>query len=86
MNGWTGPAVTFGTLGGLLLLGGVILDRSAAAFGLMAATIAIGGFVGRALAVLGGRDEDQVQRATMYGGLVGLVAAVTVVLIDAIAG
>jgi hypothetical protein len=63
-----------------------ILDRSSAVFGLMAATIGIGAFLGRARTILRGRGEEEVQRATMYGGLVGLLLALSLVLIDTIAG
>jgi hypothetical protein len=65
---------------------GAILDRSAAAFGLMAAMIGIGAFLGRASRVLRRRSEEEVRRATMYGGLAGMLFAVGLVLIDTIAG
>ena len=69
-----------------LSLAGAVLDRFAGAFGLMAATMAIGGFVGRGGAILTNADEDAVQRSTIYGGFAGLLGALALVLIDAIAG
>ena len=65
---------------------GAILDRSAAAFGLMAAMIGIGAFLGRAYSILRERNEEEVRRATMYGGLVGMFTALSLVLIDTTAG
>jgi hypothetical protein len=50
------------------------------------ATIGIGAFLGRASTVLRRRSEEEVQRATMYGGLAGLIFALFLVLIDTIAG
>lgn len=73
MNGSLATAVGMAAAAAVLLFANAVLDRSAAVFGLMAATIAIGAFVGRASAVLSDRGEREVQRATMYWG-VGLAA------------
>ncbi len=62
-----------------------MLDRSAAAFGLMAATIAVGAFLARGQAILRNRDETRTQRMTIYGGFLGLLLSMALILIDAVA-
>lgn len=84
MNGYV--TATLAALGGVLLVAGALLDRSAVALGLMAATIAVGGFVGRARELLRGGDEEAVQRGTVVGGLFGLAGAVMIIVIDVVAG
>ncbi len=49
-----------------------IIEQAATAFGLMAALIAVCGFVGHARPVLKGEDEAKVRHATVIGGLGGL--------------
>ena len=64
----------------------MILERSAVAIGLMAAAIAVGGFLGRAVAVLGAGGPPAVERRTMVGGLIGLGYALNLVLLDTATG
>jgi len=64
----------------------VLLERSAVAVGLMAASIAVGGFIARAYTVLSDDDDAAIRRATVVGGLVGLTCAVLMILLDVIAG
>ncbi|MEK6278555.1 MAG: hypothetical protein AABM29_11150 [Actinomycetota bacterium] len=66
-------------------IAGVVLDRSAAAFGLMAAGIAVGGFVAGGQAILRGWDEKRIRLATVRGGFGGLLVAPTLMVIDALA-
>ena len=67
-------------------IGGVLLERSTVAVGLMAATIAVGGFIARAYSVLREDDDAAIRRATTFGGLFGLIAAVLTIILDVIAG
>ena len=64
----------------------MLLERSAVAVGLMAASIAVGGFIARAYTVLREDEEAAIRRATIVGGLIGLTAAVLVILFDVFAG
>ena len=64
----------------------MILERSAVAIGLMAALIAVGGFLGRAFTVLPGGGHEAVERATAVGGLAGMTGAVMLILVDAVSG
>jgi hypothetical protein len=70
----------------ILSIAGVILDRSALAAGFLAAVIAVGGFLARAQAVLGGAPPDGLQRPTAIGGLSGLCFGVLVIVLDAMVG
>jgi hypothetical protein len=67
-------------------LAGTILERSALAIGLLAAAIAVGGFISRARAILLRHPVDNVERATMIGGVFGLLIALSVIILDAFAG
>ena len=58
-------------------ISGVLLERSAVTVGLMAAAIAVGGFIARAYTVLREDDDEAIRRATIVGGLVGLTVAVS---------
>ncbi|MEK6327794.1 MAG: hypothetical protein AABM66_09795 [Actinomycetota bacterium] len=64
----------------------MLLERSAVAVGLMAASIAVGGFIARAYTVLNEDDDAAIRRATVVGGLLGLIGAVLTVILDVIAG
>ena len=64
----------------------MLLERSAVSVGLMAAAIAVGGFIGRAYTVLREDEDAAIRRATIVGGLVGLTAAVLMILLDVFAG
>jgi cytochrome bd-type quinol oxidase subunit 1 len=63
-----------------------LVERSALAVGLMAAAIAVGGFVTRAYAVLTDQSDRSVSRATVVGGLCALVMAILVIVIGSITG
>jgi hypothetical protein len=65
--------------------GAAVLDRSAVAIGMMAAAIAVGGFVGRTWQVFTNPENDAIQRMTLVGGGVGLCLAIAIVLYDAVA-
>ena len=67
-------------------ISGVLLERSAVAVGLMAASIAVGGFIGRAYTVLRGDHDEAIRRATIVGGLIGLAITVVTILLDILAG
>ena len=64
----------------------MILERSAVAIGLMAALVAVGGFLGRAFILLPGGDSRAIERGTVIGGLWGMVGAVGLILVDALTG
>jgi hypothetical protein len=66
--------------------GGGILDRSAIAIGLLAAAIAVGGFISRARAILLRHPAENVDRATVIGGVLGLLIALGLILLDTFAG
>jgi hypothetical protein len=65
---------------------GLILERSALATGFAAAAIAVGGFLARSRALLGGASELEIQRYTATGGLAGLYLSLCVILLDAAVG
>jgi hypothetical protein len=50
----------------------------------MAALIAVGGFLGRALTTLPRGSHETVERATAVGGLAGTACAVLVIVVDAV--
>jgi hypothetical protein len=58
-----------------VLLVGSFIGNAAATSGFLAATIAIGGFLGQALPALRRRDDSGVRTATVVGGLSGLASA-----------
>ncbi len=64
----------------------MLVERSALAVGLMAAAIAVGGFVTRAYAVLTGHPDESINRATAMGGLFGLVTALGLLVAGSITG
>jgi hypothetical protein len=57
-----------------------ILNDATTGVGLMAATIAVGGFLAHAPSVLRGDDEGSVRLATVFGGLIGFAAACLVLV------
>jgi hypothetical protein len=70
-----------------LLIAGVILERAAITAGFLAAVIAIGGFLARALAVLRADPEPaELRRATIVGSLIGFAFGIGVVVVDAALG
>jgi hypothetical protein len=70
----------------IISIAGVILERTALATGFLAATIAVGGFLARAQALLWGDASAQLQRRTAMGGLLGLIFGVLIVIVDAVIG
>jgi hypothetical protein len=70
----------------ILLLAGVILERAALTTGFLAASIAVGGFLARALAVRWATEPPELQRPTATGGLLGFAIAIVVIVVDAIVG
>ena len=67
-----------------MLLTASIATEFGTAVGVLAGTIAVGGFLGHAGPALGGAPELEVRRGTAKGGLAGLVAAALVVVLSAI--
>jgi len=57
-----------------------LLDRSATVAGLMAAAIAVGGFLAHAVPALAGWDEKTLRQITVIGGLWGVGGAIAVVV------
>lgn len=51
--------------------------------GLLAGMIAVGGFLGHVRSALAGADEEELRRATVRGGLGGVVGGVVVVVLSA---
>jgi hypothetical protein len=70
----------------IVSIAGVILERTALATGFLAATIAVGGFLARAQALLGGDTSAELQRRTAISGLLGLIFGVLIVVVDAVVG
>jgi hypothetical protein len=58
-----------------------LIEQAATAFGLMAALIAVCGFVGHAGPVLKGQDEAKIRHATVVGGLGGIGIGLKLVVI-----
>jgi hypothetical protein len=54
--------------------------------GVLAGMIAVGGFIGHAPSVLDGASDQEIQQATVIGGLTGGVIGIFVVVLSAIAG
>lgn len=65
-----------------MLPAGTIANDVAFSFGLMAATIAVFGFLGQAPATLMRKDDETVRAMTVIGGLVGLVFAGAIICVD----
>jgi hypothetical protein len=55
----------------------------ATAFGLAAAAIAVCGFIAHVKPALSGADEQQLRRATLRGGIAGIVLATSVIVLSA---
>jgi hypothetical protein len=58
----------------------------ATACGLMAAAIAVGGFLAHVRPALSKHDDQRLREATVKGGLGGLVGAFLVIVLSAAAG
>jgi hypothetical protein len=61
---------------------GAILDRAGSAANLMAAIVALGGFISHSRALLGGASEMGLHRATAIGGMCGLMVGLIVFVGD----
>jgi uncharacterized membrane protein len=59
-----------------------LMSDVATAFGLMAAGIAVFGFLMHAKPALSGCDEDELRRLTVIGGIIGCALAVLTILIS----
>jgi uncharacterized membrane protein len=70
----------------IFFLAGVILERAAITAGFLAATIAVGGFIARAFALLGARASTELERLTAFGGVLGLAFGILVILVDKVVG
>lgn len=66
----------------MLPIAGALLEGSAVAVGFIAGAIAVGGFIGRAQAMLRCQREKRVEYATIVGGLHGLLIALLVIGFD----
>jgi hypothetical protein len=69
-----------------MVLAVALLGQFATAAGLMAAGIAVGGFVFHAGPALEGSAEDELRQTTVVGGLIGLSAAVFLIVLSALIG
>ncbi len=67
------------------VLAGVFLERTALATGLLAAAIAVGGFLTGTHALIRSEEPRSLQRSTAAGGVLGVFFGVGVIFIDAIA-
>jgi hypothetical protein len=65
---------------------GSAVNQFAALAGLMAASIAIGGFLAHAQPALAGEHESELRRATVAGGLYGLAVATLLTAISIVLG
>lgn len=68
----------------ILVLAGVFLERTALATGLLAAAIAVGGFLTGTRALIRSEEPRNLQRSTAAGGVLGVFFGVWVIFIDAI--
>lgn len=70
----------------ILFVAGVILERAALTAGFLAASIAVGGFLGRAQAIREADEIPELQGPTAAGGLLGLAFGIVVIVVDAVVG
>ena len=68
----------------ILIFAGVFLERTALATGLLAAAIAVGGFLTGTWALIRSEESLRLQRSTAAGGILGVFFGASVILIDAI--
>jgi len=61
-----------------------LMSSAVTGFGLMAAAIAVGGFLAHVRPALAGDDEQRLREATVIGGLGGVVVAIVVMLLSAL--
>jgi len=65
---------------------GSIVSPFATDFGLLAAAIAVGGFLAHALPALSGASDEKLRRATVGGGLGGIGFGLCVIVLSAFIG
>jgi hypothetical protein len=68
----------------ILFFAGVFLERTTLATGLLAAAIAVGGFLTGTWALIRSEEPRSLHRSTAAGGILGVFFGVWVILIDAI--
>jgi len=61
-----------------------LMSDSATGSGLIAAAIAVCGFIGHSKLALAGADERRLRRATTFGGLVGFGLASLIIVLSAL--
>jgi hypothetical protein len=66
------------------MLVGALVAQIATLVGLLAGGIAVGGFLGHAGPSLAAKSDQELRQATTRGGLVGLAAALLLVVLSAI--
>lgn len=62
------------------------MSNAANGAGLMAATIAICGFLAHAWPAISGKDEAELRRATAVGGLSGCATALLLIVLSGVLG
>jgi hypothetical protein len=62
---------------------GSIVSSSATGAGLMAAGIAVGGFLLHAAPALSGSPDERLRRRTVLGGLAGFACAIFIIVLSA---
>jgi hypothetical protein len=67
-----------------MLVVGSIANSAASGFGMTAAAIAVFGFVAHIKPALSGAGEKELREATLMGGMVGLGAALLVIVLSAL--
>lgn len=68
------------------MLFATLMSNAATGAGLMAAAIAVGGFVAHVRPALADADEKKIREATVVGGVGGIAVAIFVVVLSAITG
>jgi hypothetical protein len=61
-----------------------VVGELATCAGLLGATMALGGFIAHAKPVLSGASEEEIRRATIVGGVIGLVGSLSVVVLSSL--
>lgn len=69
-----------------MVFAATIQNQFAAGLGLIAAAIAVFGFVAHAPSALSGAHDRKLREATVSGGIVGLFIAVFVIVLSALVG
>lgn len=67
-----------------MLPDGSIISDAGSGFGLVAATIAVCGFLGQVGPALTWKDDQSVRAATVVGGLFGLAVGVAIVFVGVV--